>query len=536
MQFDPEYMPYPSRRACVYAKKGMVAAQHGLAAQAGLSMLQQGGNAVDAAVAAAAALTVLEPTSNGIGGDAFALVWSGGQLHGLNASGPAPKGFSRQALQRLGLDRIPRDGVVPVTVPGTPAAWVALSRRFGRLPLTTVLSPAIRYAEEGFAVSANVAYLWRRAFARYRHECHGPEFTPWFKTFAPQGRAPHGGETVRLPDHARTLKVIAETEGAAFYRGELAERIDGFMREHGGFLRKEDLETYRPEWVTPISIEYRGYRVWELPPNGHGLVALLALNILKGFDLGDVRESVEAYHKQIEALKLAYADGKRVIADPVCMRVSVEELLSEEYAAERRRLIGKEALVPEPGRLARGGTVYLAAADAEGNMVSYIQSNYMGFGSGIVIPDTGIALHNRGHNFTLEPGHPNALAPGKRPYHTIIPGFLTRGERPVGPFGVMGAFMQPQGHVQVVVNTIDFGLSPQAALDAPRWQWLEGKQVALERGVAEHLELALARRGHEVVGPLKPGSFGFGQIIWRTDDGVLIGGTEPRTDSGIAAW
>lgn len=537
MHFDPEYMPYPSRRACVYAKNGMVAAQQFLAAQAGLTILQQGGNAIDAAVAAAAALTVLEPTSNGIGGDAFALVWTEGKLHGLNASGPAPEGFTRQALERAGLDHIPRDGVVPITVPGAPAAWAELCRRFGRLPLTQVLAPAIRYAEEGYPLSANVARFWQSAFNRYHTDCSGPEFEPWFKTFAPEGRPPHPGEIVRLPDHARTLQAIAETDAEAFYRGELAERIDRFMKEHGGFLRKEDLATFHPEWVTPISIEYKGYRVWEIPPNGHGLVALLALNILKGFDLGSARESVDAYHKQIEALKLAYADGKRVIADPGHMRVSIAELLSDDYAAERRKLIGKTALTPEPGRLARGGTVYLAAADSEGRMVSYIQSNYMGFGSGIVIPGTGIALHNRGHNFTLDPDHPNVLEPGKRPYHTIIPGFLTRGDQAVGPFGVMGAFMQPQGHMQVVVNTVDFGLNPQAALDAPRWQWLEGKQVAFERGVAEHLQLALARRGHEVAGPLQPGSFGLGQIIWRDPDtGVLIGGTESRTDSGIAAW
>lgn len=536
MHFDPEYMPYPSKRACIYAKEGMVAAQQVLASQAGLAILQQGGNAIDAAIAAAAALTVLEPTSNGIGGDAFALVWSEGRLHGLNASGPAPRLFTQQALERAGLDAIPRNGVIPITVPGVPAAWAELSHRFGRLPLTRVLAPAIRYAEAGYPVSANVARAWRAAFTRYSTECSGPEFSPWFETFAPKGRPPYPGEIVQLPGHARTLQAIAESNSAAFYKGELADRIDRFMQAHGGFLRKEDLEAFSPQWVTPISVEYKGYRVWELPPNGHGLVALMTLNILNGIDLGSARESVEAYHKQIEALKLAYADGKRVIADPNYMRVSVEELLSEEYAAERRKLIGKEALTPEPGSLAKGGTVYLCTADNEGRMVSYIQSNYMGFGSGIVIPETGIALHNRGHNFTLEPDHPNVLKPGKRPYHTIIPGFLTKGDRPVGPFGVMGAFMQPQGHVQVVVNTVDFGMNPQAALDAPRWQWLAGKQVAFEPGVGEHLQLALARRGHDVVGSLRPGAFGFGQIIWRDPSGVLVGGTEPRTDSGIAAW
>ncbi len=535
MNFDPLYYPHASRRMLVYAGNGMVATSQPLAAQAGLAVLRQGGNAIDAAVAAAACLTVVEPTSNGIGSDAFALVWTGGQLYGLNASGPAPRAISREALARAGYKEMPRFGWLPVTLPGAPAAWAELSRRFGRLPLTTVLEPAITYAQEGYPLTPVLGRAWEVAFRRYRQVLKGEEFKPWFDTFAPAGRPPRIGEVWRSPDHARTLRLIAETNAAAFYQGELAERIDRFSREHGGYLRKEDLEAFRPQWVEPIGIDYRGYEVWEIPPNGQGLVALLALNILKGFEFA-ARDDVETYHRQIEALKLAFVDGKQYITDPDHMTVAVADLLSEAYAAERRRLIGDTALMPEPGVPPQGGTVYLAAADGEGNMVSFIQSNYMGFGSGIVIPGTGISLQNRGHTFSLDPAHANRLEPGKRTYHTIIPGFLTRKGQPIGPFGVMGGFMQPQGHLQVIMNTIDFHLNPQAALDAPRWQWVEGKKVRVEQQAPYHIVEALARRGHEIEIAVDSGGFGRGQIIWRTDDGVLVGATEPRTDGTVAAW
>lgn len=535
MQFDLDHHPYPSQRRVVIAREGMVATSQPLAAQAGLQILQQGGNAVDAAVAAAVCLTVTEPTSNGIGGDLFALVWSQGRLHGLNASGPAPRRLSRRALEKAGLKEIPKRGCAPVTVPGAPAGWAALSKRFGRLSLADVVAPAVRYAEKGFPVSPNVARLWDLQCRDFQNALTGEVFRPWFETFAPAGRAPRAGEIWRSEAHARTLQLIGETDAAAFYTGELAEAIDQYMNLHEGYLSLEDLAAYQPEWVTPISVSYRGFEIWEIPPNGHGLVALMALRILEGFDLPG-RDSVETYHRSIEALKLAFADGRRYIADPRMAEVPVAELLSPEYAEQRRALIGEEAIIPEPGRPPRGGTVYLAAADGEGNMVSLIQSNYMGFGSGVVVPETGIALHNRGHNFTLDPDHPNALEPGKRPYHTIIPGFLTRGGRPIGPFGVMGGFMQPQGHVQVVMNTVDFALNPQAALDAPRWQWLEGRKVALEPGAPLHIAQGLARRGHEIALPVFPESFGHGQIIWRSEDGCLFGATEPRTDGHIAAW
>lgn len=535
MDFDALHYPYASRRTAVYARRGMVTTSQPLAAQAGLRILQRGGNAIDAALATAAALTVLEPTSNGIGGDAFALVWSGNQLHGLNASGPAPRRISLDALRKSGLSEMPRRGFPPVTVPGAPAAWAELAERFGRLPLLEVLEPAIEYATHGFPISPTLGKLWGQAYASHTRELRGDAFGAWFTTFAPQGAPPAPGEIWRSPEHAQTLQSIGETGAESFYRGELAERIEAFSVQHGGYLRADDLASFQPEWVQPLHVAYRGYEVWELPPNGHGVVTLMALNLLKGFEL-DIRDTATSYHHQIEALKLAYADGKQYITDPKFMQVRVEDLLSDAYADERRRLIGARAHDPVPGSLPDGGTVYLCAADAEGNMISYIQSNYQGFGSGLVVPGTGIALHNRGHSFSLDPGHANRLEPGKRPYHTIIPGFLTRGGRPVGPFGVMGGFMQPQGHLQVVTNMVDFHLNPQAALDAPRWQWHAGRRVTFEPETPVALVRQLARMGHDAVIDLNANSFGHGQIIWQLDGGVLVGGTEPRTDGQIAAW
>lgn len=533
--FDAMEYPYASRRMTTYAKNGMVATSQPLAAQAGLDILKKGGNAIDAAIATAACLTVVEPTGNGIGSDAFALVWTNGELHGLNASGPAPQAISIEAVKARGHETMPTYGWIPVTVPGAPAAWAELSRRFGRLPLAEVLKPAIEYAENGYPLSPTLARYWAIAYNKFSQVLSGEEFAPWFSTFAPDGRPPKAGEIWKSPGHAETLRQIAETGAESFYRGELAEKIDAFSRQCGGFLRKEDLAAYRPEWVKPISVNYRGYDVWEIPPNGQGLVALMALNILKGFAFGE-KETVDTYHKQIEAMKLAFADGFRYITQQDKMSVTIEELLSDRYADERRRLIGERALTPEPGDPRSSGTVYLATADGEGNMVSFIQSNYMGFGSGIVVPGTGIALQNRGHNFSLDPAHDNRLEPGKKTYHTIIPGFLTKDGKAVGPFGVMGGFMQPQGHVQVVMNTIDFHLNPQAALDAPRWQWLEGKTVEVERHFPEHIALALEQKGHQIKWGSFSSNFGRGQIIWRDENGVLIGGTDMRTDGCVAAW
>lgn len=536
MRFDPHYYPYPSQRMCMYASKGMVATSQPLAAEAGLDIIKKGGNAIDAAIATAACLTVLEPTSNGIGSDAFALVWVKGELYGLNASGPAPQSLSIEALKDMGITEMPKSGLIPVTVPGAPGAWAELSRRFGRLPLTEALAPAIHYAENGYPLSPVLGRYWKMALTNDLRELKDEVHKTYLETFAPGGHVPEVGEMWRSPSHARTLRAIAETNAESFYRGELAEQIDSFSRQHSGFIRKEDLAAFYPEWVKPISVNYRGYDVWEIPPNGQGLVALIALNILKGFDFSE-KDSVETYHKQVEALKLAFADGLKYITDANHMKVTVEDLLSEAYAVERRALISDMALTPTPGEPPKGGTVYLATADGEGNMVSYIQSNYMGFGARVVVPGTGISLQNRGHNFSLDPEHHNALAPGKRTYHTIIPGFLTRNGEAVGPFGVMGGFMQPQGHVQVVMNTIDFNLNPQAALDAPRWQWTIGKTIQVEPQFPTHIAQALVRKGHQVQRTVDSGGYGRGQIIWRNPvTGVLCGGTEARTDGHIAVW
>jgi gamma-glutamyltranspeptidase/glutathione hydrolase len=536
MNLDFLHHPYPSQRTTVFAKNGMVATSQPLAAQAGLEVMKKGGNAIDAAIATAAALTVVEPTSNGIGSDAFALVWTKGKLFGLNGSGPSPKSISIDALKARGHEKMPTHGWIPVTVPGTPSAWAELSKRFGRLPLKEVLQPAIDYAEKGYPLSPILGKYWGYAYKRFKEILTDDEFVHWFETFAPNGRAPEIGEMWSSSSHAATLRSIAETNGESFYRGEIAEKIAAFSKKYNGFLSLEDLNAFKAEWVEPIKVHYRGYDVWEIPPNGQGLVALLALNIAKGFDFTE-KDTVESYHKQIEAMKLAFTDGKAYITEPQDMPLTVEELLSEEYGASRRAEISEEALVPSPYQPPRGGTVYLATADGEGNMVSFIQSNYMGFGSGLVVPDTGIALQNRGHDFSLNPEHPNALKPGKKTYHTIIPGFLTKDDQAVGPFGVMGGYMQPQGHMQVVMNTVDFHLNPQAALDAPRWQWIEGKKVQVEPHFPNHIAQALARKGHQIEVALDTGGFGRGQIIWRDPEtGVLMGGTESRADGSVASW
>ncbi|WP_287123940.1 gamma-glutamyltransferase family protein [Chromohalobacter sp.] len=539
MQFDPHYYPTASRRMTTYGRRGMVATSQSLAAQTGMNILKQGGNAVDAAIATAAALTVVEPTSNGLGSDAFALVWINDELHGLNASGRAPQGISREAVRARGFDAMPEHGWLPVTVPGAPGAWAELSARFGVLDFADLLAPAIALAEDGFPVSPVVQQLWAEAHATYA-AYDDAVFAPWFETFSIDGRAPRVGELWHAPDHARTLRAIAETHAETFYRGDLAQRMDAHSRDHGGFLRAEDLAAYRPEWVTPVSAEYRGHDIWEIPPNGSGLIALMALNTLNG-DAPPPQDTPHAHldtlHRRIEALKLAYVDGLHYIGDADHMPVTAEAMLSPEYAARRRALIGDQALDPEPGEIPRGGTVYLATADAEGNMVSFIQSNFHGFGSGVVVPGTGISLQNRGESFSLEAGHVNALAPGKRPYHTIIPGFITHRGRAVGPFGVMGGYMQPQGHVQVVTGLLDEHLNPQAALDAPRWKWVAGRTVEVEPHFPDHLAQALQRRGHDIVKCHDSLSFGRGQVILRDpDSGVLSGGTEPRADGAVLAW
>ncbi len=535
-RFDASSYPYGSRRRVVFAKRGMVCTSQPLAAQAGLSMLQQGGNAIDAAIATAICLTVVEPTSNGLGSDAFALVWVKDKLYGLNGSGYAPSRLTPEELARQGITgKMPRRGWSAVTVPGAPSAWAELHKRFARLPFAKLFEPAIHYAENGYPLSPVIQSLWKNSletFAPYKGQ---PEFLGWFNTFTSEGRTPEIGELVKLPDHAKTLRLLAESGCESYYRGEIAEKIAEFSAATGGYIDRQDLADYRAEWVEPIHINYRGYDVWEIPPNGHGIVALMALNIMKGFDFRE-KDCADTYHKQIESLKLAFTDGLQYIADPRYMQTRVQDMLSDEYAAERRKLIGEEAVMPKPGRPFSGGTVYMCSADDEGNMVSFIQSNFMGFGSGIVLPGYGIAFNDRGSGFSLDPASDDYLAPRKKPYHTIIPGFLTKNGRAVGPFGVMGGYMQPQGHVQVMANTIDFLLNPQAALDAPRWQWIEGQKIQIEDRVAPEIIEELKRRGHEVTVMSDYTDFGRGQIIWRDENGVLAGATEPRTDGTVASW
>jgi gamma-glutamyltranspeptidase / glutathione hydrolase len=528
--------PYASKRTVVYAKNGMVATSQPLAAQAGLDILKLGGNAIDAAIAVAACLTVVEPTSNGIGGDNFALVWHQNKLHGLNSSGSAPSSLSFDALKNRGLSEIPRFGFVPVTVPGAVAGWAELSKKFGKLPFADVLKPAISYAKNGFTVSPTVAFYWKRAHQIYKTHLTDPMFSHWFKTFTNDDQAPNEGDLWYLPDHAKTLQDIATTGGKSFYHGEIASQIEAFSNQYNGFIKKSDLTAFKPEWVTPISTTYKGYNIWEIPPNGQGLIALIGLNIVENFTFKK-KESLNTYHKQIEAIKLAFADGFSYIGDSNSMKTSAESLLSKNYAKSRAKLIQKDALFPEPGNPLNSGTVYLATADGDGNMVSMIQSNYMGFGSGLVVPKTGIALHNRGHNFNLDEKSPNFLSPGKKPFHTIIPGFITKGHVGIGPFGVMGGFMQPQGHLQVIMNLFDFNLNPQSALDAPRFQWMVDKKVILEPDVPKFIVKGLIKKGHEITIEHDLGAFGRGQIILRDEkSGVYSGGTEKRADGTIASY
>lgn len=539
MQFDPCFVPYPSTRYPVYAKQGMVATSGPLAAAAGLELLRKGGNAVDAAVAAATALTVVEPTANGIGSDAFALVWiqKEKKLYGLNASGWAPRDISIEKVRETNPkgNIMPAFGWIPTMVPGAPKGWAALIKRFGKLSLSEVMAPAIAYAHEGYPVAANLARMWGMAAGKYGALGSDPAFQEWFKTFLFHGEAPVAGQMVRLPNHARSLQLIADSMADDFYKGELQKKIIADSRTFGGYFCPEDFSDYDVSWVDPVSIDYRGYEVCEIPPNGQGIVALMALNILKNFEFTG-REDAQSFHRQWEAMKLAFADGKHCITDPAHMTLTRDILLDPAYGRMRAQEIGPTAAAPTVGMPPKSGTVYLCTADGEGNMVSYIQSNYMGFGSGVVVRDTGIALQNRGHDFSLNPDHCNALAPRKKTYHTIIPGFLIKDHEAIGPFGVMGGYMQPQGHVQVVQNLVDFHMNPQQALDAPRWQWMQDKRFLVEDCFSNGIAKKLAAKGHQVEVALDSVQFGRGQIIIKQENGVLIGGTEGRTDSNIACF
>jgi gamma-glutamyltranspeptidase/glutathione hydrolase len=513
--------PYPSRRSPLLARNAVAASQP-LAAQAGLRMLLAGGNAVDAAIATAAALTVVEPTMNGLGSDAFAIVWDGQRLHGLNGSGRSPAGWTREFFNRF--DAMPQRGWHAVTVPGAVSAWAELSQRFGKLAFEQLLAPAIEYARHGFPVSPIIGREWAEGFEQFRDR---PAFV---QTFAPNGRAPLPGAIFRSEAHAATLERIGATRGEAFYRGDLAERIAASAKAEGGVMTCEDLAAQRAEWVELISTEYGGRTLHEIPPNGQGIAALLALNLLRGLPLSSFAvDSVESIHLQVEAMKLAFADVHAHVSEPATMSLSTSELLDAAYAGERAKLIDpRRAQLASPGIPRGGDTVYLTAADASGMMVSFIQSNYMGFGSGVVVPGTGIALQNRGAGFTLERDHPNEVAPRKRPFHTIIPGFVTDRGRPLMSFGVMGGGLQPQGHVQMMTRLFDYDQNPQAASDAPRWRVTGGMGLLLERGISPEVADDLKSRGHDVT-IAEFGSFGGAQLIYKLDDGY-VAGSDHRKD------
>jgi gamma-glutamyltranspeptidase/glutathione hydrolase len=535
---------FNSHRSPVYGLRGMVATSQPLAVAAGLEILAQAGNAADAAIATAAALNVTEPTSTGLGGDCFALYYaaSNGQVTALNGSGRAPAGLSIDRLRKEGLgDSLPPLHPYTITVPGACAGWCDLLARYGRLSLSQVLSPAIRLAEQGFPVAPITAYFWEHSADRLRNALGGEELMI-------EGHTPHAGEIFRNPGLARTLRVIAEGNKAAFYQGEVAEAIASVVQQAGGCLSVDDLAIHTSTWEQPISTTYRGLRLWECPPNGQGLAALLALNLLEGFDLASTTPlSTRRLHLMVEAMRLAFADTRWYVADPAFNPAPLEWLLSKQYAAERRKLIQTDHATLDQTYgtpTSSSDTVYLSVVDSDGNACSFINSNYMGFGTCIVPSGWGFTLQNRGLGFSLDPSHPNALAPGKRPYHTIIPGMITvdhEGSSSLpntlyASFGVMGGFMQPQGHMQVVLGLLDDGLDPQAALDRPRFcieDGTAGGQIAIEEGISAGVQAELCTMGHSVhpVAGYARATFGRGQIIRRdAQTGMLCGGSDPRAD------
>jgi gamma-glutamyltranspeptidase/glutathione hydrolase len=539
---DFSYTPsYASMRLPVFARN-VVSTSHPLAAQAGLRMLQQGGNAVDAAVAAAAAMTVCEPVSNGLGSDAFCILWDGQGLHGLNASGRAPSAWTPDYFHsRYGRGQAspPKRGIDSVTVPGAVSAWVALSERFGKLPFADLMEPAAEIAECGYLVPVVVQQKWAAAVPELHAQ---PGFA---QSFLPWGRAPQVGELFQFAAAARALRAIGATRGQAFYTGEIAQALVAFSQAQGGSLTLADLAAHRPEWVTPIARGYRGYNLHEIPPNGQGIAALIALGILEQFDLAELAvDGARAQHLQIEAMKLAFADVYRYVAEPSSMAVTPAQMLDDAYLASRAKLIDmNKAQDFGAGNPAKGGTIYLTAADENGMMVSFIQSNYMGFGSGCVEPTFGISLQNRGFGFSTDPEGANAanlVAPGKRPFHTIIPAFLTRDGQPVMSYGVMGANMQPQGHMQTLVRMLDYGQNPQTACDAPRWRFNQGLSINVEAAMAPGTVQGLQALGHRLDVLQDPyQDFGAGQFIWRMGDPRVQGyvaASDPRRDGQVAGY
>lgn len=533
-------------RSPVLATNGMAATSQPLATQIALDILKRGGSAVDAAIAANAAQGLMEPTGNGIGGDLFAIVWSADEdkLFGLNASGRSPKSLPFEYFAKNGLTKIPSHGPLPVSVPGTVDGWFELHQKFGRLPMKEVLAPAIDYAEKGFPVTQLVAYYWNRSVPLL-------EKYPGFReTYMPGGKAPQEGELFRNPRLAKTLSQIAEGGRDAFYKGDIAKKISAYMKENGGFLSYEDLASHKSEWVEPVSSNYRGFDVWELPPNGQGIAALQILNILEGYDLAKLgRTSPEYVHLFAEAKKLAFEDRAKYYADPAFNRIPVKQLISKKYAAERRKLINedKSGKRYEAGNVAlrHGDTIYLTVADKDGNMVSLIQSNYRGMGSGMTPGDLGFILQDRGEMFSLREGHFNQYQPGKRPFHTIIPAFITRDGKPYMSFGVMGGATQPQMHAQIVINMVDFGLNVQEAGDAPRIlhtgssqptdeRMRDGGYLSLEDGFPMESRRKLVQMGHRI--RFESGPYGGYQGIMRDDQGVYHGASESRKDGHAAGY
>ncbi len=533
-------MYFDSRRSTVVAKNGMVATSQPLAAVAGLRVLMQGGNAVDAAICSAAVLGVVEPVSTGVGGDMFALVWdqSEKKVRAINGSGRAPAAASLEELASKGFRRMPEFGVHSITVPGAVSGWETLLNAYGTMPLSELLGPAIGYAEDGFPVSDVISYQWSTELPKLSQLPSGQE---WLL----DGRTPGHGEVMRAPTLARTLRGIAEGGADAFYKGEAGRRMAAFVQEQGGWLAAEDLSGHSSDWEEAISADYRGVSCWECPPSGHGIAALEALNIAEGFDIAGMgAQSPDAYHHLIESMRLAFADAFRYVADPAKSPVPTAELSSKEYATIRRALIDpKRAMAATPyGQVSGGGdTVYISVVDGQGNACSFIYSIYANFGTGLVVPGTGILLHNRGSLFSLDPAHPNALAPRKRPYHTIIPGMATVDGELYLCYGVMGAFMQPQGHLQVISNMVDHGMDPQAALNALRFMVTQ-ESVALEEGISPRVMDELEARGHRIrvlsgYSRSITGGFGGAQLIQRDQDtGVLRGASEPRKDGCAVGW
>lgn len=541
-------------RSEVIAQHGMAATSHPLATQIALDVMKDGGNAIDAAIAANAALGLMEPTGNGIGGDLYAIVWSAKdkKLHGLNASGRSPLGLSYEQLKteldKLNRDDLPPYGMLPISVPGAVDGWFELHDKFGKIPMKKVLAPAISYAENGFPVTELIAYYWNLSVPRL-----SPQPGAFAETFTIDGKAPRKGQIFKNPDLANTYRILANKGRDAFYKGEIAKKIDAFMKKEGGYLRYEDFANHTSDWVEPLGVDYKGYTLWELPPNGQGIAALQMLQILKNYNLRAMGfNTTESLHTLIEAKKLAFEDRAKFYVDTDFSKQPIEELISEEYGKERAKLIGNRAArTVQAGnpRLEEGDTIYMTTADKDGNMVSLIQSNYRGMGSGVVTPGLGFVFQDRGQLFSMDPEHANVYQPGKRPFHTIIPAFITKDGKPFMSYGVMGGAMQPQGHVQILINMVDYDMNVQEAGDAPRWQHMgsteptesqaayltNGGYVEFESGIPQEVLRDLQQRGHDV----RFGNGGFGgyqAIMWDEEEGVYYGASESRKDGQASGY